>query len=170
MSLNELIADYRKPWLNVRVNELTIDESASLKQVSIGESGAIIGEYSETSINGTIEGTLVITPFVVTSNLNIIGKRVTMRIPIFTITNANQNASGTILYNLTIPSGFEPVADTNFTIISRDAAGGNRGARLQYDSIGNIFAFYDGYSSDSFTKGVSDLGLVQDIYITWIIP
>ena len=107
MSLNELNLDLQKPWLNARVQNLTVDGSTTVANIVTGEVEAdsikfpdpstILNFYRfQPSVTVNVLGTFLIAPQTVQARISQIGTIAAIEIPTISIQTANQNASGTI--------------------------------------------------------------------------
>lgn len=185
MSLNELILDKPKPWLRCRVEQMSVDGSLIVDNtvtsglqvsgtsflnggVEIGGTGDLIDQYDTRSLTTAVSGSFVVTGFNIAVVVNRLGPRVTMKIPAFTILNANQTASGDVFLSPALPLEFQPTDNCDFAIVSRDTAGIDSGTKLRYQQNINSFQLFDAYANN-FTKAGGDIGPSSAIYISWIV-
>lgn len=167
--MNNLIADYKKPWLNARVNDLKIDGLTEFVNaadfangISVGTSGDVMESYEETTIAAELGGTFIAAPLLVTLRLIKIGKLVQLTLPSAIIDNADLNASGTVSLEAdftSIPDFLPRVSGISSGVSIDNSSGTVSAARsfLAYSAVNDVnINILDGYSSSSFTKGGSN--------------
>lgn len=109
MSLNELLLNKEKPWLNARVYDLLIDGKLKLGNATVPKE----------DFTATVQGTLVNIPFIIEPQYRYYGGAVILDIPPIEVADSNANASG-LIEVAGIPAGLEPLRDYSFTCIGVD--------------------------------------------------
>lgn len=136
MSLNELIYDVPKVWLNARVNALKVDNG-----ITFGDSTDAL-DYSTSLVSAQIGGTFYAGGIQDTTLEYVkIGKSVTLKIKAFTISSFNQNASGTLLLTPNVPADCIPSETVKSVVPFVDNAGNNQLCIIFVRANGNIQIF-----------------------------
>ena len=166
MSLNELILDKPKPWLNARVNDLIVDGDLTVSGVTfekITVSAVIPGVASEPASFATND-----IPFNI--ELDITGSRVTMKIPPISIIPSNQEATGEFYIEFTFPSGYAPNVDCSFPLfISLPNTVSESLTQIQYDTGTSRFQIRSAINTFTFVQDVNSAETYRDQFITWIV-
>lgn len=160
MSLNVVISDYPKPYLNERVNNLTVDGTLKID-------GEVIAAQTFTT---NIQGSFVISPFSSNVVVSKIGAQVSLTFRAFNILNANQGGSGNLDVVIPdLPASYLPTSSMGFIVPFRGPDGGTISTRLQFDEATSTFQFYENVTTRTIFKAAGDVGTgASDISITWV--
>lgn len=161
MSLNELILDIFKPWLDARVNNLTVDGDLNVE-------GNVNFDQDSLVTNQILAGTFYSGPaFTISSKYNKVGNIITCKIEPFTISSSNQSANGTIvLISESDNTAFRPLADVNCVVPYVSVDGDLQFCNVEIETSGNMI-LYNGVVPNWIAGG--DLISTREFVMTWTI-
>lgn len=175
MSLNQLIADNYKPWLNIRVNDLVIDGTSAI-QGDLETTGLILGSgtalrnYEIVDVTAELGGTLVLVPFSISLRFMRTGNLVTVSIQPFTIVAANQNpAGGILLITFSFPAGMEPLESFEIPMVIQDVGGGSKLSDIVYNFGSGEMQIEDVPNSPQFPAAATNNMSFKKTTIQWTV-
>lgn len=161
MSLNQLIADNPKGWLDIRVNTLKTD--SGIEFGDDGSSGYLLNTFISQDFSCQIEGTLLNNPIPVDVNFIKIGRMILMTVQAFTITIANQNVLGGDLY-LTGPfdANLLPITVVHMPMVIQGVNGSDKLSDMTYDPALTRFQIEDEVNGPIFSAaGTNNMSIKQ---------
>lgn len=158
MSLNALFnTNLKTPWNNIRVNNLVVDG-----EISASSSTNVV-------VNGQVSGSLPIAPLPVQFVFAKVGNMVTMKMPNFSVINANQNPNGTIVLLCNIPVGYRPGENCNFQMFFTNSSGNIQYIKLQWIESANELVLNNPLLTNNFVQGSGDFSTQHVQYINYLV-
>jgi len=164
MSQNLPLLNLYKPFLNYRLNNLQLDGG-----FTIDGTEPLAGAAS-TTFNCSATGSLLVADQVVPVKVTRIGDLVTFEISQFTVSLANQNASGDLDVSFSvIPNSYFTSGVVSNPIIFQNPAGSTVVTRGRINSALKTLEIYGSAATRLITKGAQPVGLVGKVVLSWVL-
>lgn len=159
MSLNLLLLDKLKEWMDVRVHDLTVDGELVLAGRNIA---------SKTEYIGNVSGSLLLSPFTVITEVTVVGKVVVIKIAQLTVELSNQNTSGELFFDTNIPAEIRPSTTFSEPVLLFMSDGNIVLTRYRFQSSG-VIQFYFNLNNTTFVKGTSPISFSGPLAIIYTL-